>query len=368
MKIVQVVPELHQGGVERGAVELSRELASRGHESFVISAGGKLAGKLAAEGGKHITMDVCSKNPITAPLRAWGLRGFIKGLKPDIVHARSRVPAWMCWFALKGMKIPLVTTVHGFNSVSAYSKIMTAGERVIYGSSAIRDYVVKNYKFDYDRLRYVPRGVDMDYFDPAKTDEEFIEAFKKQYALEDRYVISIIGRVTEWKGHEDFIHAVARYRKKHPEAVGLIVGRKAGNKGDYFEKLHSMTERLGGKEAFKFAGPQANVREIYAVSDLTVSAASSKPESFGRIAAEAMAMNTPVVGSSHGGTLDIIKDGQTGLLFNPKDADQLAEKIQEAANMNFSGLRDYIDENFSLRIMVDKELEVYRELTKLTVK
>ncbi|OXU15004.1 glycosyltransferase family 4 protein [Sedimentisphaera salicampi] len=368
MRILQILPELNQGGVERGVVELSRELAARGHESFVISAGGKLAGKINAEGGKHITMDVCSKNPITAPLRTWGLRGFIKGLKPDIVHARSRVPAWMCWFALRGMKTPFVTTVHGFNSVSAYSKIMTAGDRVIYGSSAIRDFVVKNYKFDYDKLRYVPRGVDMDYFDPEKLDTDFIEAFKKQYALDGRFVISIVGRVTELKGHEDFISAVARYRKKHPEAVGLIVGRKAGNKGDYFEKLHSMTERLGGKEAFKFAGPQANVREIYAMSDLTVSAASSKPESFGRVAAEAMAMNTPVVGSRHGGTLDIIKDGQTGLLFNPRDADELAEKIETAANMSFTGLREYIDENFSLRIMVDKELEVYRELTKLTVR
>jgi glycosyltransferase involved in cell wall biosynthesis len=362
MHIVQILPELNQGGVERGTVELSRELVKRGHRSTVISAGGKLAGQIEDDGGRHITLDVCSKNPLTAPVRILKLRRLFSDLCPPIsvLHARSRVPAWLCRFANKKLKIPFVTTVHGFNSVSKYSAIMTKGDRVIYGSSAIKEYVLQNYPVDPGILRYVPRGIDVDYFDPDKVDQDFIQDFKQQQGLDGKKIITIVGRITEWKGHDTFIRATAEVQKKHPEAVGVVAGGVRHDKQDYFQTLEKLAADLGA--GICFAGSQSNVREIYALSDLVVSAASTKAESFGRTAAEALAMNTPVIASAHGGSLDILIDSENGLLFEPGNDHDLAEKIEQALSREFENMREHIEENFSLNRMAEDELAVYREL------
>ncbi|AQQ71316.1 Spore coat protein SA [Limihaloglobus sulfuriphilus] len=361
MKIVQLLPELNQGGVERGTVELSRELVKRGHQSIVISAGGKLARQITADGGEHITHDVCSKNPLTALPRILKLKKILRRLSPDIVHARSRVPAWMCVFALKGLDIPFVTTVHGFNSVNCYSRVMLRGERVIYGSTSIKEYVLENYHFDSSKLRYVPRGIDMEYFDPAKLNHKFIDSFKEEHSLNGRYIISIVGRITGWKGHPDFIQAVGRIHQENPNVLGLIVGRTADNKTEYYDQLKQQAAAFGD-DAFCFTGPQSQVREIYSLSNIVISAASTKPETFGRIAAEAMSMNTPVVASSHGGSLDIIKEPEAGMFYPPGNSDQLYKKIKLAMNHKFGDMRKHINDHFSLDIMVEKELAVYKEL------
>jgi glycosyltransferase involved in cell wall biosynthesis len=361
MHIVQILPELNQGGVERGAVEFNRELVKRGHTSTVISAGGTLAPQIEADGGRHITLNVCSKNPLTFISRSLKLKTELLKLDADILHARSRVPAWLAWFANKKLKVPFVTTVHGFNSVSRYSEIMVKGDRVIYGSSAIKDYILANYSTDESKLRYVPRGIDMDHFDPAQTDPTFIESFKQQHALKSRYIITIVGRITEWKGHDTFIRALAEVQKKHPEVIGVVAGGVWHGKEEHLQSLQKMAKEL--KAEIRFTGSQKQVREIYALSDLVVSAASSKPETFGRTAAEALAMNTPVIASAHGGSLDILKDRENGFLFQPGNHEELAEKIQHAMTFGFSNLREHIDAHFSLKHMTETELAVYRELT-----
>ncbi|MDD3276847.1 MAG: glycosyltransferase, partial [Kiritimatiellales bacterium] len=281
MHIVQILPELNQGGVERGTVELSRELVKLGHQSTVISAGGSQAAQIEKDGGRHITLDVCSKNPLTFFSRARALRHALCSMHPapDILHARSRVPAWLCWFANKKLKLPFITTVHGFNSVSRYSAIMTKGDRVIYGSNSIRDYILQNYKVDESKLRYVPRGIDMDYFDPAKVDEAFILDFKQKHLLNGKRVVTMVGRITEWKGHDTFIRAMAEVQKKHPDVVGLVAGGIWHGKEEYFQTLEKLAHDLGAD--IRFTGSQTQVREIYALSDLVVSAASSKAETFG---------------------------------------------------------------------------------------
>ena len=364
MHIVQILPELNQGGVERGTVELSRELVKLGHRSTVISAGGSQAAQIEADGGQHITLDVCSKNPLTFFHRVRALRSQLSVLRPSVIHARSRVPAWLCWFANSKMLIPFVTTVHGFNSVNKYSAIMTQGERVLYGSSAIKEYVLKNYPVDESRLRYVPRGIDMDHFDPEKTDAHFIESFKTEHGLHGKTVITIVGRITEWKGQESFIRAVAEIHKRNPEVVGVIAGGIWHDKQDYFDSLVNLTKQLGAEDAFRFVGSQSQVREIYSLSDLTVSAASTKAETFGRTTAEALAMNTPVIASAHGGSLDILIDGENGLLFEPGNAEDLAKKIGQALETHFGNMRKHIEKNFSLNRMTHDELMVYQELIK----
>ncbi len=360
MHVVQILPELNQGGVERGTVEFSRELVARGHQSTVISAGGTQAAQIEKDGGKHITLDVCSKNPITFFSRVLKLKTELLKLDADILHARSRIPAWLCWHANKGLRIPFVTTVHGFNSVSRYSEIMLRGERVIYGSSAIREYILANYRVDEPKLRYVPRGIDTAYFHPDKTDPAFIDSFKQEHRLTDRYVITIVGRVTEWKGHDCFIRALGEVQKKHPEVVGVVAGGVWHGKEDYLKELKQLAADSGTE--IRFTGSQSNVREIYALSNLTVSAASTKPETFGRTAAESLAMNTPVVASAHGGSLDILIDGENGLFFPPGDHAALTDKILMAIPFKFSNMRAHIEQNFSLEHMTETELAVYSEV------
>lgn len=360
MHVVQLLPELNQGGVERGTVELSRELAKRGHRSTVVSAGGTLVPQIGQDGGHHITLDVCSKNPLTFPFRARQLRNTLHALRPNILHARSRVPAWLAWFANKKPRIPFVTTVHGFNSVSKYSEIMVKGDRVIYISSTIKDYILENYALDESTLRYVPRGIDMDYFDPAKVDDSFVENFKKKQELEGGKIISTIGRITELKGIDDFIRAVAKIQKTRPDTIGLVVGGARRDKEAYFQSLEKLAHDLNAD--IRFVGSQSKVREIYSLSDLVVSATSTKPEAFGRTIAEALAMDTPVIASAHGGSLDIILDGTNGLSFTPKNHQELAERIFQALEFDFSNMRKHIGENFSLARMTQTELDVYSEL------
>lgn len=358
---MQVLPELNQGGVERGTVELSRELAKKGHSSVVVSAGGKLADQIIKDGAKHITLDVCSKNPLTAALRVHRLKKMILAEQPDIVHARSRVPAWLCVFALKGLNIPFVTTVHGFNSVNPYSKVMTSGQRVICPSSAVKEYIIKHYKTPETKIRIVHRGVDLDEFSPEHLSTRFIEEFKQQHKLDGSFVASTVGRITQLKNFEAFIKAVGICSKTITNIKGLIIGGTRADKQDYFNQLKDLVVQLGLEEKVLFVGSQRQMAEIYALSDVVV-ACSKKPESFGRTIVEAMAMQAPVVSNACGGALDTIKDGKTGLLFEENSPEKIAECILKAKSMQFTGLREYVIENFSLDAMVENELEVYREL------
>ena len=360
MKIVQLLPELNEGGVERGTVELSRELVKLGHESIVISAGGKLEEQINKEGGKHITFDVCSKNPLTAPFRMMRLRKILRELKPDILHARSRVPAWLTYLANKKLHIPFVTTVHGFNSVSFYSAIMAKGDSVICVSSAIKAYIQKHYHTEEKKISVIPRGIDLEKFNPQNLDQIFIEDFKKVYHLEERRIITTVGRITQLKDHQTFIRAIALLKKNDPKIAGLIVGGIREDKQEYFHSLEDLVKELGLEENIIFTGSQSRVAEIYALSDVVVSS-SKKPESFGRSVAEALALDTPVVATNHGGVLDIIIEGENGFFYPVGKEASLANYIEQCSDLKFDGYR-YISEHFSLAKMVQNTVSVYREL------
>ena len=361
MHIVQLLPELNQGGVERGVVELSRELVKRGHQSTVISAGGSQAAQIEKDGGRHITFDVCSKNPLTVPKRVSDLRRLISGLSPDILHARSRVPAWLCYFANKKLKIPFVTTVHGFNSVSKYSGIMTRGDAVICVSHPVKEYIQKNYGTPEEKITVIHRGIDPAEFDPEKLDRTWINSFKTKFDLNGKFVVTAVGRITELKDYETFIRAIAVCAQKVPGICGLIVGGVRHDKQAYYERLQALVEELHAGKQIVFAGSHSQMPEIYALSDVLVSC-SKKPESFGRTLIEAMAMNTPVIATRHGGALDIIIEGQTGFFVQPCDHKELANRISDVFQFDFPNLREYAECNFSLKNMVETELCVYSGL------
>ena len=360
MKIVQLLPELNEGGVERGTVELSRELVKLGHESIVLSAGGKLVEQINKDGGLHISVEVCSKNPFTAPFRMNKLRKILEELDPDILHARSRVPAWLTYLANKKLQIPFVTTVHGFNSVSPYSEIMTKSDSVICVSGAIKSYIQEHYQTEEKKITVIPRGIDLEKFNPANLDQAFIENFKTEYHLKGKHVITTVGRITQLKDHQTFIHAIASLKKNDPDIVGLIVGRVREDKQDYFDALKRLVKELDVSDNIIFTGSQSRVTEIYALSDVVVSS-SKKPESFGRSVAEALALNTPVVATNHGGVLDIIIEGENGFFYPVGESEALANYIEQCSDLEFGGY-NYILENFSLKQMVDKTLKVYRKM------
>jgi glycosyltransferase involved in cell wall biosynthesis len=362
VRIVQILPELDEGGVERGVVELSRELVLGGFESVVISAGGRQAGAIEDDGGTHIRLDVASKNPLTALQRARALRKVLKELRPDLIHARSRVPAWLSVLANRSLHIPFVTTVHGFNSVSPYSRVMTYGDRVICVSSAIRAYVQKHYGVPDDKLVVIPRGVDLQAFDPNYLDRAFMDEFKVRHGLERKFVITSVGRITQLKDYETLLRAVALARKDVPNLCCLIVGGVRKDKDVYFSSLQKLVKEQQAGDYIHFTGNQSKISEIYALSDVVISS-SKKPESFGRSAAEALAMEVPVIATGHGGILDIVLEGRTGYLFPPGNAEVLAAKIVAIRGKKLEGLRSFVMEHFSLRQMVEKTLVVYREQT-----
>jgi len=361
VKVVQLLPELNEGGVERGVVELNREFVKRGVTSIVISAGGKQAAQIDADGGKHVQYDVASKNPLTSLPRMLGLRKLLKGLKPDIIHARSRVPAWLAFLANKKLQLPFVTTVHGLNSVNAYSRVMTFGDRVIVVGDPVRDHIVKNYSFDRSKVRVIQRGVDLAAFDPAMVDREFIAEFKNRYRLEDKYIVASVGRVTWLKDYETFIESISRLKEQFPDLVGLIVGGARADKTEYLQELKGLAEKLGVEERVIFAGSQSKIAEIYALSDVLVNA-SLKMGNIGRTIVEAFALDTPVIATTYDGLTDLVEDGINGYLIRTRDPEDLAEKIKLVRCGQFSGIRDHLNPDYTLATMVEKTLATYREL------
>ncbi len=360
MKIIQVIPELNEGGVERGVIELNREFVKKGIESFVISAGGKLENQINLDGGNHIKFDVCSKNIFTVFSRVNGLKKILKEINPDIIHVRSRVPAWLVYFANKRLKIKVVSTVHGFNSVGFYSSIMQKSDAVICVSNSIKEYIQKHYQTSENKITVIPRGIDLELFNPKNIDKIFIEDFKKEFNLRDRFIVLSVGRVTQLKDYETFIKAILVVKKEIPNIVGLIVGGARSDKEDYLNSLKSLIKELALEDNIIFTGSQSKIEQIYALSDVVISS-SKKPESFGRAVAEAICMNKPVIATNHGGVKDIIIENINGFFFGVGDEKSLANNILKSRNLEFDGY-NYISNNFSLGNMVEKTLEVYRNL------
>jgi glycosyltransferase involved in cell wall biosynthesis len=362
MHILQILPALDEGGVERGAVELNREFVRRGHASTVVSNGGRLAETVERDGGRHLTFDVKSKNPLTVPARAAALRRALAAARPDIVHFRSRVPGWLFVLANRTLHLPFVSTVHGFNSVSAYSRVMTAGQRVIVPSSSVADYIRKHYGTPADKIRLVPRGIDPQLFDPARLDAAFMADFRQRHGLEGRFVVLGVGRITQLKGYDALIDATALARGEIPHIKTVIVGGAEPARAGYAQTLREQVRRLGLEDHVAFAGSQSKLAEIYACGDVLVSGNRSKPEAFGRSMAEALAMDCPVIASRFGGALDIVREGVDGWLVAPGDAAGIADRLALAAQTAFTGLRADALARFSLDQMVEKTLAVYEEV------
>lgn len=365
MRIVQILPALNDGGVERGVVDANKRYVLAGHESWVISAGGYHVPSILRDGGCHVELSVKSKNPLTAPFRMWLLRRTLCQIRPDVIHFRSRVPGWLTLWAnnSRGLHFPMVSTLHGLNHPGLYSSVMVRADRVICVSTAGRMFVHKHYSWvPEDRLVTIPRGVDTECFDPDKLDGDWIQEFRKAWRLEGKFIAAAVGRVSALKGIDVLIRAVAELKDEWPELTALVVGGSQKGQEHVFSELQILAKALGVDARVRFVGSQRKIPEIYALADVVCSCNVKKPESFGRTIAEALAMETPVIASAHGGVLDIIRDGQDGFLIPPGNVHALATALKNTRTATFQDLRKSIIRRFSVDKMVEATLKVYGEL------
>jgi glycosyltransferase involved in cell wall biosynthesis len=306
MKVMQVLPELNSGGVERGTLEVAGYLVEQGHEAVVVSNGGRLVEQLEESGARHIPMPVHRK-ALGSLFLVKDFRKLLEQEKPDIVHIRSRVPGWIVYLAWRKMdkatRPRLVSTVHGFYSVNRYSAVMTKGERVIGVSESIKEYILKNYpETPEGKITVIHRGVSTEHCPRGYApDAAWLEKWRtEQPQFEGKTVLLLPGRITRWKGQEDFIKLIAALRKGGMDAHGLIAGETHPKKREFETELRALAEELGVAGDVTFLGHRKDIREVMAVSDLVLSL-SRDPEAFGRVSLEAMALGKPVVAYDHGG-------------------------------------------------------------------
>ena len=309
LKVIQLVPELNGGGVERGTLELGNFLSSLGHESIVVSNGGRLVEQLEQEGTKHIKVPIHKKN-LSSFFQVKALRKLFVEECPDIIHMRSRVPAWigyLAWRKLDPSKRPrLITTVHGFYSVNAYSKIMTRGEHVICVSNSVREYVLKNYPdVPKEKLTVIHRGVDPAEYHPAyRPTPVWLNRWKQDFPqLAGKFLLTLPGRITRWKGQLDFIQVIAALKAKGLPVHALLVGEAHPPKLDFLAEVNNAIREAGLESDLTVTGHRSDLREILSCSDIAVSC-STDPEAFGRVTLEALSLGRPVAAYSHGGVAE----------------------------------------------------------------
>jgi len=306
LTVVQMLPALQSGGVERGTLETARHLVGCGHRAIVISAGGRLVERLVADGGEHLMWDVGRKHP--ASLR-WvpRLRRLLIAEHVDILHLRSRLPAWLGWLAWKslpGSRRPgLVTTVHGFYTPGLYSSIMVRGERVIAVSHAVHDYITGNYPWvPEERIRVILRGIDpRAYPHDYRPSAAWLERWHADHpGIRERFVVMLPGRLTRLKGQLDFVGVIGRLLADGVPACGLLVGGAEAGKERYRDEVLAAIDAAGLRDHILLTGHRSDLREVMSVADAVVGL-SRQPESFGRTVLEALALGIPVVGYDVGG-------------------------------------------------------------------
>ncbi|MCP3867248.1 MAG: glycosyltransferase family 4 protein [Gammaproteobacteria bacterium] len=364
LTVLQVLPSLEGGGVERGTLEVAGELVRRGHRSLVMSSGGRLVGRLEQDGSRHFTWPIGKKSLMTLGY-ILPLRRFLRKHRVDIVHVRSRLPAWIVWFAWRGMdpaaRPRLITTMHGLHSVSGYSAIMTRGERVIAVSDTSARYIRENYpQAPEDSIRVIHRGVDREVFPRAykpspQWESEWLHSHPN---LSQGPVLTLAGRLTRLKGHRDFIRLIGALREQGLPVQGLVVGGEDPRRRRYAEELYRLVSDLKLEPVITFGGHRDDIREIYAASAIVFSL-SGKPESFGRTVVEALSMGVPVVGYDHGGVGEVLArifpEGRV-----PLDSQEcLLEKTLE-----FLDTPPLVPpfEAFTLQSMLNRTLALYQEL------
>jgi glycosyltransferase involved in cell wall biosynthesis len=368
--VLQVIPSLVSGGAERGTVEMAAALVASGWTSYVASSGGPMERQLARVGAHHITLPLASKNPMTIRRNARALTDILRRHRIDLVHARSRAPAWSALWAARAAHRRFVTTFHNAYDTDLplkrwYNSVMARGERVIAISQFVGGHAASTYAIGPDRLRIIPRGVDLASFDPHRVRGDRVAALARQWRVpDDVKIVMLPGRLTRWKGGLDLIEAIARLGRRN--LCVLLVG--AEQRPGFRRELEVAIERLGLVGLFRIVDHCNDMPAAYMLSDVVVSA-SNEPEGFGRIIIEAQAMGRPVVATDHGGARETILPGITGWLAAPGDPEALAQAVGEALALDDEAraaftrrAMSHIAAGFTSELMCARTIAVYEEL------
>ncbi len=369
--VMQIIPSLGAGGAEQGCIDVAAELVRAGAKSIVVCNGGHRVPEILRGGSTHINLPVDSKNPLVMWRNISRLRKIIKDMDVDIVHARSRAPAWSALKACDGTKALFMTTCHAPFNISGtakrfYNSSIARGKRVIAISNYVREYLLNNYQIEDRDIRVIHRGVAIEKFHPNAVAPAHLIRLSQQWRLPDGCTIVMMpGRLTRWKGHLVLIDAMAKLKRE--DVFCVIIGDDQG-RGDYRAEIESAIKDRNLEGRVRIIGHCADMPAAYMLSTVVVSA-STDPEGFGRVPIEAQAMGRSIIATDHGGAKETILPDKTGWLVPPGDADALAKAIEKALSLTaeeraYMGTHAmmHVAENFTRSKMVDETMDVYAEL------
>lgn len=360
MKVLQVLPALHSGGVERGTLEFAASLVQLGHQSLVISSGGPKVTQLEEQGSTHILLPVHRK-ALSSFAQISPMRKLLTELQPDIVHVRSRMPAWITWLAWKGLpeaqRPALVSTFHGMYSINPYSAVMARADQIIAVSECVKQYVLKNYKVPDERVTVIQRGVDISAFYPRPPEAEWLARLHEQHPqLAGKRLIMMPGRISRWKGQTLFVNAMSQILRQMPDAHGIIVGGAEPGKEHFLEELQQQCRDLGLSEDITFLGQRNDINELYLIASV-VCHMSTKPEPFGRTITEALASGIPVAAFDRGGAAETLKACFPQGLVTPDDTSAFAERVMTLLVTDPAPIE--LPRRFQLQAQTEATLAVY---------
>ncbi|MDC2996174.1 glycosyltransferase family 4 protein [Candidatus Pelagibacter sp.] len=343
IKVLQVIPKLGYGGAETGCYDLAHYLHEQDCKSYIATSGGELLKYVDKKKVKIIKLPVNSKNPLIMLLNSICLTFIILFLNINIVHARSRSPAWSCLIATKITFRKLVTTFHGTYNFSSnikkfYNSVMVKSDLLIAGSNFIFSHINNNYlKYLNPKKKFLVifRGINTEYFDPDNLNKNSVSKLKTLWQIEENSkVILLPGRLTSWKGQELFIEAINKFKKLNSDLdfTAIILGSDQG-RTVYKKKLERLVEQYDLTNNFRFIEKCEYMPAAYMLSDIIVSS-SIEPEAFGRVSVEAQSMRKPIIASNIGGSNETIIDNKSGILFESGNADSLSKKIDEVINLD----------------------------------
>lgn len=371
--ILQVIPELGPGGAEQGCIDIAAELVAGGAQAIVVSNGGSRVNELARIGAVHINLPVHSKNPLTMWKNISKLKKIIERYNVNVVHARSRAPAWSAYYACKKTRAHFMTTCHAPYNISGetkkfYNSSIAQGERVIAISHYVAEYLRENYKLTDNVIRLIPRGIPMDRFHPTAVTPQRLIGLAKDWRIPDgANIVMLPGRLTRWKGHSVLIEAMAKLQRK--DLFCVIIGSDQGRK-EYRKELEELIEQKGLGGQVRMVDHCNDMPAAYMLATVVV-CPSTDPEGFGRVPVEAQAMGRPIVAADHGGAQETILRGQTGWLVEPGNAGGLASAVEEALALDptqramlATRAMGHVAEHFTKTQMADKTLDVYAELLR----
>ncbi len=366
MKVIQFVPTLESGGVEQGVLEISKAIVDAGHESHVVSAGGRLVDQLTQEGTRHHDWNLHKKNIFTfrqiKPLAKW-----IEEMNADILHVRSRMPAWIVWKALK--KVPenkrphLVSTIHGLYSVNFYSAVMSKPENIITVSNSAKSYLLENYKNTKSKnIKLIYRGVDSTEFFPGyRPSNNWLEEWYSQYPeTRNTNLLTIAGRITPLKDFEKIIHLTKAIKDNSNHKVKVLIAGEAKDKHQkYLDRLKELIKSLNLDSDIYFLNFRKDIKNIYAISNIVFNT-SNKPESFGRSILEPLSIGIPSIGYNRGGVKEILEELYPYGCVEPNDSISLLKKSISILDGNNKDIKENI--KFLKSNMCESTIDFYNEI------